>query len=91
MTVQWTPEAIQDREQIYDFIESDNPVAALQLDSLVSSSVANLSEYPEIGRKGRVLGTRELVVHANYIIVYDVRDDAIRILRILHSAIKWPG
>ena len=56
MIVQWTLEAIRDRKQIYDFIESDNPLAALQLDSLVSSSVANLSEYPEIGREGRVLG-----------------------------------
>jgi plasmid stabilization system protein ParE len=46
MIVQWTPEAIQDREQIYDFIEGNNPLAAPQLDNLISSSVANLSEYP---------------------------------------------
>ncbi|MDT7525122.1 MULTISPECIES: type II toxin-antitoxin system RelE/ParE family toxin [Idiomarinaceae] len=81
---------MRDREQIYDFIENDNPVAALQLDNQVSSSVANLSEYPEIGREGRVLGTRELVVHANYIVVYDFSKDALRILRILHAAMKWP-
>lgn len=31
----WTPEAIQDREEIYDHIESDNPVAALSLDDLL--------------------------------------------------------
>lgn len=91
MIAQWTPEAIQDREQIYDFIEGNNPLAAPQLDNLVSSSVANLSEYPEMGREGRVLGTREFVVHANYVIVYDVRDNSMRVLRILHAAMKWPG
>lgn len=41
-----------------------------------------------MGREGRVLGTREFVVHANYVIVYDVRGNSIRVLRILHTAMK---
>lgn len=32
MQLFWTPEAIQDRDEIYDYIEATNPVAALALD-----------------------------------------------------------
>ncbi len=34
MELFWTPEAIQDREDIYEHIEADNPAAALALDAL---------------------------------------------------------
>ena len=35
-------------------------------------------------------GTRELVVHRNYILVYDVAGDVVRILRVLHARREWP-
>ena len=41
-------------------------------------------------RLGRVPGTREHVVHPNYIVVYQVGDDVIDILRILHSRQQYP-
>jgi plasmid stabilization system protein ParE len=34
----WTPEAIHDREVIYDYIEADNPVAALALDEFLKAA-----------------------------------------------------
>jgi len=40
---------------------------------------------------GRVAGTRELIVHPNYLILYDVTADTVRILRILHAAMRWPA
>ncbi|MCI4592413.1 type II toxin-antitoxin system RelE/ParE family toxin [Sphingobium sp. BYY-5] len=43
-----------------------------------------------MGRPGRVAGTRELVAHRNYILVYDVAESEIRILRLLHAARRWP-
>lgn len=71
-------------------IEADNPRTALALDGLFTEKVSRLVDHPSIGRLGRMPGTRELVAHQNYIIVYDVTADNIRILRILHAARQWP-
>ena len=90
MPLFWTPESIQDREDIYDFIEADNPAAALELDELFSEKALHLVDPPGLGRLGRVVGTRELVVHPNYILVYDERGDRVRVLRVLHAARRWP-
>jgi len=86
----WTPEAKQDRNEIYDYIEADNPAAALMLDELFSKNAGHLLEHPGLGRAGRVKGSRELVVHANYVLIYDLVDDWVRVLRVLHAARQWP-
>lgn len=90
MPLFWTPESIQDREDIYNFIEADNPAAALDLDEMFSEKALHLVDHPGLGRLGRVVGTRELVAHPNYILVYDVRGDRVRVLRVLHAARRWP-
>ena len=90
MELFWTPEAIHDREVIYDYIEADNPVAALALDELFEEKAGRLVDHPGMGRLGRVMGTRELVAHKNYILVYDVTTDLVRVLRVLHAARQWP-
>jgi toxin ParE1/3/4 len=86
----WTPEAIEDRNQIYDHIEVDNPSAALAFDELFSQCAARLIDHPDLGRRGRIEGTRELVVHRSYIMIYDVASDMVRVLRVLHTARQWP-
>lgn len=90
MRLFWTPEALDDRREIYDYIEADNPRAALTLDELFSEKVRNLIDHPGLGRIGRITGTRELVVHKNYILIYDTTVDQVRVLRVLHAARQWP-
>ncbi|RTE86722.1 MULTISPECIES: type II toxin-antitoxin system RelE/ParE family toxin [Gammaproteobacteria] len=90
MDLFWTYAAIGDRENIYNYIESRNPTAAINLDDLFSESCVKLIENPHIGREGRVKATRELVVHRNYMLVYQLVSDQIHILRILHSKKEWP-
>ena len=58
-------------------------------DAIVQSA-ENLPLMPYLFRPGRVPGTRELVVHPNYIVVYQVGSDMIDILRILHSGQQYP-
>lgn len=90
MELFWTPEATQDREEIYDYIEADNPVAALALDELLEEKAGRLLDHPGLGRRGRVAGTRELVVHHHYLLVYDVDTERVRVLRVLHAVRQWP-
>lgn len=60
------------------------------MDERFSQTSASLTDYPNLGRLGRVAGTREAVVHENYILVYNVVGDCVRVLRILHVARQWP-
>lgn len=90
MRLFWTPEALDDRRAIYDYIEADNPSAALVLDELFSEKTNRLIDHPDLGRLGRVAGTRELVAHQNYILIYDTVADLVRVLRVLHAARQWP-
>lgn len=87
----WTPESIQDRDEIYDYIEADNPAAAMALDELFEQKAGRLVDHPNLGRPGRIAETRELVAHQNYVLIYDVTGDMVRMLRVLHAAIQWPS
>ncbi|ESQ80285.1 type II toxin-antitoxin system mRNA interferase toxin, RelE/StbE family [Asticcacaulis benevestitus] len=91
MKTAWTLEARIDRSEIYTRIEDDDPVAALNMDELFEKRAADLIKHSMLGRAGRVSGTRELVVHPNYILIYDIAGDTIRILRVLHAAQHWPS
>lgn len=90
MELVWTPEAVQDREDIYDYVESENPVAALVLDELFSEKAQWLTNHPGGGRLGRVPETKELIVHPNYMLVYEVVGKQVRVLNLVHTARQWP-
>lgn len=90
MRLFWTREAVRAREAIYDHIGADDPAAALAMDKLFSAVAGRLRKHPQLGRNGRLPGSRELVVHPHYVLVYDIRDDALRILHLLHTSRQWP-
>jgi toxin ParE1/3/4 len=83
---------MDDRERIFDFIEQDDPRAAIAVDERIATQVLLLMQFPEGGRPGRIEGTRELVIRRTpYIVAYRIERDGVRILRVLHSAQMWPG
>lgn len=90
MKLVWTRPAATDRREIRAYIAQDNPAAALALDELFSEKAGRLLDHPGLGRPGRIADTRELVVHQNYILVYDLAGDLVRVLRVLHAARQWP-
>jgi toxin ParE1/3/4 len=50
-----------------------------------------LTQFPRVGRPGRVDGTRELVIHHTpYIVAYRVVENTVIVLRVLHGAQQWP-
>lgn len=91
MKIEWTLFAIEDRNKIFDYIEQDNPRAAIILDEHIEEQTKKLLQFQGCGRPGRVEGTRELIISkAPYIVAYRVKGNTVRILRILHSALLWP-
>ena len=90
MKVIWSEYAENDLDAIVEYIANDNFHASLELDDLLRSSANGLAVFPERGRPGRIPCTRELVIHKNYILVYVVAPDAIKIVTVLHSARQWP-
>lgn len=86
----WSAAARADLLAILDHIATDNPDAALALVDDIEERTRALSDHPRMGRLGRVEGTRELVVHANYVVVYAERTDGPTVLRVLHAARLWP-
>lgn len=92
MRLEWSRFAMADRDDIFTYIEAESPRAAVMIDERISEQVRQLSRYPESGRKGRVDGTRELVIMGTpYVAVYRLGEDAVLILRVLHGARQWPG
>jgi len=88
--VYWTRESLDDRRTIFEWIEADSPRAAIELDELIQEKAGSLSRHPNLGKPGRVDGTRELVLHRNYLLVYEIVNEQVWILRILHAARRWP-
>lgn len=90
MRVIWTPEAQQDRAEIWDYIAGDNPRAAARMDELFSDAAARLAEHPLLGKPGIIPGTRELIPHESYRLVYEIEDEAVWVLTLVHTARQWP-
>lgn len=86
----WLELARADVLRIIDYISDDNPDAAQRVKDDIEMKAERLSEFPKIGRPGRVEGTRELVIWSNYILVYHEEALRVRILRVLHAAQQWP-
>lgn len=90
MSVRWTASAERDRADIWDFIAADDAVAAARMDQLFSDAAAQLATFPKMGKQGRVPGTRELFPHRNYLLVYEIVDDIVWILSLVHASRRWP-
>jgi toxin ParE1/3/4 len=89
MTIRWTPTALRDLESLHAYIADENADAAARTVDMVVSTIEELRRHPGLGRKGRVAGTRELVV-APYVVAYRTTRAAIEILAIIHGARRWP-
>lgn len=93
MRLRWTRRAERDLDEIAAYIGQDSPAAAARVIlELIDQAETLLAQHPAIGRPGRILGTRELIVGGlPYIIPYRVRERDIEILRVLHTSRRWPG
>jgi toxin ParE1/3/4 len=91
MQLKWLRRALHNLEQEASHIAQDNPQAAAGLIAEANEATLLLIQHPDMGRPGRVPGTRELVLpHFPYIIPYRVKEQRVEILRVFHTSRKWP-
>ncbi|GBU15454.1 hypothetical protein AwPolaro_08320 [Polaromonas sp.] len=90
MRLIWTPEAEQDRMAVWDYIAADNPTAAARMDALFSAAAARLIEHPKLGKLGKITDTRELIPHESYRLVYEIVQETVWVLALVHTARQWP-
>lgn len=91
MRLLWRALSLRDREHIMQRIALDNPLAAVQLDELFEACAERARQRPSLYKLGRVIGTREIVVKPNYVMVYRAHGEHVEVLRILHSRQQWPS
>ena len=88
----WSPEAIDDLIALGAYIADDDNAAAQRIALRIIDTVEKLlSENTDIGRPGRVPGTRELVIAKTpFVVPYRFQGETLQILRVLHGARRWP-
>jgi toxin ParE1/3/4 len=91
MRIKWLRRALLDLDAEAAYIAQDSPQSAAAFVRHIVESVRMLPDHPQMGRPGRVPGTRELIVtRFPYILPYRVREQTVEILRVFHTSRKWP-
>lgn len=89
MIIRWTPTALRDLESLHEYVAEDSLPAAAATVERILSGIEALSRHPDMGRKGRVPGTRELMI-TPYIMAYKTKGTALEAVAIIHAARRWP-
>ena len=81
--------ALRDLEAIGDRIASDNPRRAKSFVNEMRRSCNSLREMPERFAKISRYSALRRMVHGHYLILYDVDDRNVEVIRILHGAMDY--
>jgi toxin ParE1/3/4 len=91
MKIIWSRRAIRHLIALRDHIAKDSPKSAAGVAARILGSVELLATQPHIGRPGRVIGTRELVIPGTpYIVPYRLRRNGLELVAVFHGRQKWP-
>ena len=86
MKVTWLRTAAVNLQSEYQWLYERNPTAAQNFANEVHRLTSLLATNPSMGRAGRVMGTRELVLqNFPYLLPYRVKSGEIQILRVFHT------
>jgi toxin ParE1/3/4 len=90
MKLVWSRRAVAHLAALRRYIERDNPPAARDVAEQILRAVELLQTQPHMGRAGRVLGTRELVVSGTpFLIPYRVRGERLELIAVFHGRQNW--
>lgn len=93
LPIEWTLSAAEDLSGLVDYLLAEGLAFADAEDYVkrIYEAPEHLSTLPGAGRPGRMPNTREwLVKNTPYSLVYDVRNNRVRILRVMHSSRQFP-
>lgn len=91
MRIRYTPNARECLADIHDYITTENPKAAKAVIALIRQQILTLTQYPQVGRSGRINGTRELIIKPYpFIVAYRLEADEVHILAVVHTSRRWP-
>jgi addiction module RelE/StbE family toxin len=91
LPIVWSQAALRDLQSIAAYIAvAENETVAERMRLRIEQSVLPASDHPYIFRAGRREGTREVVAHPNYIVVYRLMTDRIRVVGVVHTRRKYP-
>jgi toxin ParE1/3/4 len=90
LPIVWRLKARPDLVEIVRHIATEDPAAARRLKTQLEDSVIPLAEHPYLFRAGRVAGTREVVAHPNYVIIYRVTSSEVEIVSVVHARRDYP-
>lgn len=86
MRVEWLKTALKNLDDEASYIAVDNPQAAIEFVKTIKACVEQLSQFPAMGREGRLPGTREWPLpDLPYVIPYRIRLGKLQVLRIFHT------
>ncbi len=92
MKLLWTPLALEDLNSAYEYIAAENPSAAAAVVERMEAAIKALRAHPNLGRAGRVEGTRELVIAGTrFLVPYRVGKKQVEIPALIHAARRWPS
>jgi toxin ParE1/3/4 len=91
MKAVWSRRAVRHLVHLRQHIARDSDRSAALIASRILKAVELLQLHPEMGRPGRIIGTRELVVSETpYVIPYRVRQGRLELIAVFHGRQKWP-
>lgn len=92
MKVRWTRRALDDLRHLHEYIAEESPQSVAEMVFRIhQAATVNLKEHPRMGKKGRVPGTRELVLAGTpYVLTYILENSEIHIVTVLHTSRRWP-
>lgn len=83
-------QALANLDDAVEYIAGNNHAAAKNVAQQIWQSSQLLALQPNLGRPGRVAGTRELVTsNLPYILPYIQKGSAVYILRVVHTSMMW--
>ena len=86
----WLESAVESLEDITGYIAERDEAAARRLQAVAEDCAERLPQLPYMYRAGRVPGTREAVIHPNYLLIYRVTSEAIEVISVMHARREYP-